>query len=137
MTATKKAKAKKRPAPVKKGVKRNKKGQFLKGHAPQGGRPKESFSVKDIIRQVGKEKAAQSGKWKDRSKLEMVIRQVFMLAMKGKIAAVQFIADRLEGKPKQSLELEDKRGPLSHLQGLSDAELAAMEKELERIKSKI
>jgi hypothetical protein len=126
----KKAKAKKKPAPDKTGAQRNKRGRFVKGHAPTpgGGRPKEAFSIKDVLRHIGNEPGTTK---KDMTKIEVVCRQVYIYAMKGKSWAVQFIADRLEGRPKQSVEIEDKRGPLSHLQGLSDAELAAMEKELE------
>ena len=40
-------------------------------------------------------------------KLEVVMRKVFNYALEGKSWAVQFIAERLEGKAKEHIVMED------------------------------
>ena len=55
-------------------------------------------NIPDILRKI----ASQEGKIKGMTKLEIVLENVFQFAMDGRPWAVQFIADRTEGKPHQS-----------------------------------
>lgn len=58
------------------------------------GRPKGKRSIPDILRKIGEEEGSIDGK----TKLDVVMRKVFGYALEGKSWAVQFIADRTEGK---------------------------------------
>jgi len=78
--------------PFKKGVSGNPKG-----------RPKGSSSIKDILRRIGDEVLEGS----DMSKDEAIMRKVYKLAFDGQPWAVQFIADRKEGKPHQSVDITE------------------------------
>ena len=68
---------------------------FKKGQSgnPKG-RPKGVQSIPDLLRKIGSEEGSVDGL----SKLEVVLRKVFGFAVDGKWWAVQFIADRTEGK---------------------------------------
>ena len=79
--------------------------KFKKGKSgnPQG-RPKGSSSIGQIIKKIGAEDI-KSGS--DYDKLEFILRKVFDYAVKGEAWAVHFIADRLEGKPKQIVGLQE------------------------------
>ena len=71
---------------------------FTKGKSGNpAGRPKGSSSIKDILRSIGDEVLEGS----DMSKDEVIMRKVYKLAFEGQPWAVQFIADRKEGKPTQ------------------------------------
>lgn len=78
--------------PFKKGVSGNPKG-----------RPKGSSSLKDILRRIGIEELEGSDMTKD----EAIMRKVYKLAFDGQPWAVQFIADRKEGKPHQSIDITE------------------------------
>jgi hypothetical protein len=64
------------------------------------GRPKGIQSIPDILRKIGEEDGTVDGK----SKLDVIMYMVFSFALEGKPWAVQFIADRTEGKPKEFIE---------------------------------
>jgi len=68
---------------------------FKKGQSgnPKG-RPKGVQSIPDLLRKIGSEEGSVDGL----SKLEVVLRKVFGFAVDGRAWAVQFIADRTEGK---------------------------------------
>ena len=68
---------------------------FKKGKSvnPKG-RPKGVQSIPDLLRKIGSEEGSVDGL----SKLEVVLRKVFGFAVDGRAWAVQFIADRTEGK---------------------------------------
>ncbi len=59
------------------------------------GRPKGIQQIPDILRKIGEEEGTKSG---DLTKLQYVMRKVFDFAVEGRPWAVQFIADRTEGK---------------------------------------
>ena len=65
------------------------------------GRPKGVQSIPDILRKIGDEEGTKSG---DLTKLQYVMRKVFDFAVEGKPWAVQFIADRTEGRALERIE---------------------------------
>ena len=67
------------------------------------GRPKGTKSIPDILRKISDEEGTTNGM----DKLEVVMRQVFNFALEGKSWAVQFIAERLEGKAKEHIITEE------------------------------
>ena len=71
---------------------RDEKGRFAKGHKIAIGRPPKVRTIPDILKKIGEEK--ESGI----KKLDIVMNKVFDMAIKGTPWAVQFIADRTEGK---------------------------------------
>ena len=62
----------------------------------------------------------------DKSKLEMVMRMVYKYALEGKPWAVQFIADRMEGKAQQNINVTERTphtfifNPPEHMQAYLD-----------------
>ena len=90
------------PKPIENGDNRNNKGQFVAGNTASvgKGRPKGSQSIPDILRKIGDEEGTTDGK----SKLDVVMYKVFQYALQGKSWAVQFIADRTEGKALERVE---------------------------------
>ena len=97
--------------------------QFKKGTSgnPKGRPPKTKY-IPDILTKIGKETPPESilGKMtkmfpdaKDMDFMEAVQRYVYVFALKGHSWAVQYIADRTEGKPVQPIDLnvEDERKP--------------------------
>ena len=81
--------------PDKTGNNRQSNGQLKAGVSGNpNGRPKGSQSIPDILRKIGDEEGTTDGK----SKLDVVMYKVFQYALEGKSWAVQFIADRTEGK---------------------------------------
>ena len=65
------------------------------------GRPKGTRSIPDILKKIGDEEGTLDGK----SKLDVIMYKVFQFALEGKPWAVQFIADRTEGKAKEFREV--------------------------------
>ena len=59
------------------------------------GRPPKVRCIPDILRKIGEEEGTKDGQ---ETKLDVVMRKVFKYALDGKSWAVQFIADRTEGK---------------------------------------
>jgi len=102
---TKKKVTKKAPA-KKRDMKLNPegKGGWQKGQSgnPKG-RPPKAKCIPDLLKKIGEEEGTRDG---ESTKLEVVLRRVYSYALQGKPWAVQFIADRTEGKPKQSMETE-------------------------------
>ena len=78
------------------GSNRNNKGQFISGNTASvgKGRPKNTQSIPDMLQKIGEEYADNE----ESTKLDVVLRKVFKYATQGKSWAVQFIADRTEGK---------------------------------------
>jgi len=92
-------------------VDRDNNGRFVKGNSYAGkspGRPKGIQQIPDILRKIGEEEGTKSG---DLTKLQYVMRKVFDFAVEGRPWAVEFIANRTEGKPRQQIDinLDDKR----------------------------
>ena len=105
--------------PDKTGSNRNKDGTFKDGVSGNpNGRPKGSFSIADILRRVGEEEIPAELRGQVRTlfssidtdglnemkMLEGLLRLVYMYAIRGKPWAVQFIADRMEGKAREYIE---------------------------------
>ena len=81
--------------PEETGNNREANGQFKPGQSGNpNGRPKGVKSIPDILRKIGEEDGTLDGK----SKLDVIMYMVFQYALEGKQWAVQFIADRTEGK---------------------------------------
>ena len=77
--------------------------QFKKGQSGNpNGRPKGTRSIPDMLMKIGSEEGTKDGQY---SKLEVVLRRVFEYALEGKSWAVEFIADRTEGKVRQELQV--------------------------------
>lgn len=70
------------------------------------GRPKKPFCIPEILRQISDE--IHEG---NLTKLESLLRLVYDHALAGEPWAVNFIADRLEGKPKQALSVQTEPEP--------------------------
>tara|TARA_R100000808_G_C2154477_1_gene165449 strand:- start:7853 stop:8224 length:372 start_codon:yes stop_codon:yes gene_type:complete len=104
--------------PDKTGDNRLNNGQFAKGTSGNpNGRPKGSLSIPDMLRRIGEEdvpkelkervkKLFNSAELGEITMMEAIMRTTMMYAIQGKSWAVQFIADRMEGKPRQTIELE-------------------------------
>ena len=58
--------------------------------------------IPDILRKIGEEKDEKSKK----CKLEAVMEMVYTLALAGNIDCIKFLAERTEGKVKETLALE-------------------------------
>ena len=105
--------------PIENGDNRDKKGQFVAGNTASvgKGRPKGSMSIPDMLRRIGDEEVPSELQNKveelfgrvelgELTMIEAVMRTTMMYAIQGKPWAVQFIADRTEGKPRQTIEIE-------------------------------
>ena len=93
----------------KTGDNRKANGQFKSGVSGNpNGRPKGVQSIPDILKKIGEEEGTLDGK----SKLDVIMYKVFQYALEGKPWAVQFIADRTEGKAKEIREVTNKNEPI-------------------------
>ena len=90
--------------------KRNAKGQFTSGNTEgnRNGRPLKKQTIPDILLRIGMQPGTKDGKM---TKLDVVMERVFKFAVEGRPWAVEFIANRTEGKPRQQIDinLSDKR----------------------------
>ncbi len=79
--------------------------KFKKGQSgnPKG-RPKGTTSIASLIKKIGAENISAKS---EHDKLEFIMRKVFDFAVQGESWAVHFIADRLEGKPRQVVGIQD------------------------------
>jgi len=85
---------------------------FQKGKSgnPKG-RPPKIKCIPDILRKIGEEEVDTNiGK---STRLDVVMRKVFDFAVSGKSWAVEFIAERTEGKPIQSIDITGDPQPLA------------------------
>ena len=85
---------------------RDSNGRFSKGNTLGGqspGRPKKNLSIPDILRKIGDEPVIEDS---EETRLERIMKVVMDQAEQGLPWAVQFIADRTEGKPTQSMSIE-------------------------------
>jgi len=84
---------------------RDKGGKFTAGNEFGGqspGRPKKNMCIPDLLRKIGEEDGTTGGK----TKLEVIMYKVYQYALEGKQWAVQFIADRTEGKAVERVQQE-------------------------------
>jgi len=65
------------------------------------GRPPKVRCIPDILRKIGEEPGTRDG---EHTKLNVVMRKVFEFALAGKAWAVEFIAERTEGKAIERIE---------------------------------
>jgi hypothetical protein len=96
--------------PIENGSNRDNKGQFVAGNTASvgNGRPKGTQSIPDILRKIGEEEGTVDGK----SKLDVIMYMVFKFALEGRPWAVQFIADRTEGKAVEHIDQTLKHEPI-------------------------
>ena len=87
---------------------RKKNGQFATGHKIAKGRPPKVKCIPDILRKIGEEEGTQDGK----TKLDVIMYKVYQYALEGKPWAVQFIADRTEGKALDRIEATINQEPI-------------------------
>ena len=105
--------------PDKTGNNRALNGQFVPGVSgnPKG-RPKGKMSIPDMLQRIGNEPIPNELKNKVESlfssadignitMMEAIMRTTMMYAIQGRSWAVQFIAERLEGKPVQPINIEE------------------------------
>lgn len=81
---------------------------FQKGHPGSnngGGRPPKELCMSDLLRAVVK----QTDPKKKRAKLQIVVDTIVSKAMEGEQWACEMMFQRLEGKVKDTLQLEDNR----------------------------
>ena len=69
------------------------------------GRPPKVKCIPDILEKLGKEVSEKNGK----TNLENLMRSVYLHAMRGHGWALQFIAERTEGKVTDKLQVDDNR----------------------------
>ena len=72
------------------------------------GKPKGIQQIPDILRKIGEEEGTQDGK----TKLDVIMYKVYQYALEGKPWAVQFIADRTEGKALDRIEATINQEPI-------------------------
>jgi len=85
--------------PAKQDESRDELGRFKKGYSgnPNGRRPRE-LTIPDILREVLDEEV--DGK----TRMNIIMKRVVQKAYEGERWAVEFIANRLEGTPKQTID---------------------------------
>lgn len=94
---------------------KDERGRFLPGHS-LGGRQKSTRRIEGILQRIGQEEVlCEGGELKTR--LEVLMRTVYKLAEDGTQWAVQFVAERTEGKVRES-RVEDDPKPLVPVDGL-------------------
>ena len=82
---------------------------FKKGQSGNpNGRPPKVRSIPDILKKIGEEEGTLDGE----SKLDVIMYKVFQYALEGKPWAVQFIADRTEGRPVQTIGISETDEPI-------------------------
>ena len=81
---------------------RDEHGRFISGKSgnPKG-RPLKDFAISDILNDILDEEIEGS------SRKRIILKGVVQRAYNGERWAVQFIADRTEGKPEQKIKVED------------------------------
>lgn len=84
---------------------RDSSGRFVAGeaHPRMGGRHKSPRRIEAILQRIGEEELSHNGQ--TITKLEAVMRAVFGYALKGQSWAVQFIAERTEGRVRESVDV--------------------------------
>lgn len=84
---------------------------FVKGQSGNpGGRPKKGTSFSDVIRAKLDEEVVIDGKpTKNR---DAISQKLINMAIGGDIAALKYCMDRMEGTPKQSIDMGVQEGPL-------------------------
>ena len=96
-------KTKKTNKPVKQVNNRTKKGTFKKGTSGNpNGRPKSGFALNEYITDLANVELEDK-----KTMLEAVVGKVYEEALDGNMSAINFLADRILGKPSQSIGIKD------------------------------
>ena len=96
-------KTKKTNKPVKQVYNRTKKGTFKKGTSGNpNGRPKSGFALNEYITDLANVELKDK-----KTMLEAVVGKVYEEALDGNMSAINFLADRVLGKPSQSIGIKD------------------------------
>ena len=96
-------KTKKTNKPVKQVNNRTKKGTFKKGTSGNpNGRPKSGFALNEYITDLANVELEDK-----KTMLEAVVGKVYEEALDGNMTAINFLADRILGKPSQSIGIKD------------------------------
>ena len=96
-------KTKKTNKPVKQVNNRTKKGTFKKGTSGNpNGRPKSGFALNEYITDLANVELEDK-----KTMLEAVVGKVYEEALDGNMSAINFLADRVLGKPSQSIGIKD------------------------------
>ncbi len=75
--------------------------QWKKGQSGNpAGRPKKAVCIPDLLKKISDEESGS-----DMNKLEVVLRVIYKKAVSGDLQCAQFIADRMEGKPRQAMDI--------------------------------
>lgn len=82
---------------------RNPDGTFATGHEGLGGRPPKEYSITAILREKGK---AVVDPETGQTRAERLAELLMALAEGGDKQAIQYLIDRLDGKPKERIEQE-------------------------------
>ena len=72
------------------------------------GRPKKEMSITDALRRIGEEVNPQT----KQTKIQILAEMIWETALKGDKIMAQMIIERLEGKPRQPIEI-DKPEPIT------------------------
>ena len=95
-------KTKKTNKPVKQVNNRTKKGTFKKGTSGNpNGRPKSGFALNEYITDLANVELKDK-----KTMLEAVVGKVYEEALDGNMSAINFLADRVLGKPSQSIGIK-------------------------------
>lgn len=92
---------------------RDEKGLFQPGTAPGPGRPKGSLAFKTAIEKWADREAALEKDGTKVTKMELIAKKLVELAEAGNIKAIEMLADRIDGKPRQTIDATiDSRTPI-------------------------
>jgi len=83
---------------------RDEKGLFQPGTAPGPGRPKGALAFKTAIEKWADREAAKEQDGTPVTKMELITKKLIEMAEAGNILAIKEIADRIDGKAKQSID---------------------------------
>jgi hypothetical protein len=72
------------------------------------GRPKKGQTITDIIQKMGEEKKVNID-GNDVTWREALSTRVWNLALKGDLQALKYVVDRIDGKPKETIDINDSK----------------------------
>lgn len=91
---------------MEKGVERNPDGTVKKGSVLNpNGKPKGTLAFKTAIEKWADREAAKEQDGTPVTKLELITKKLIELAEGGNVKAIEMISDRIDGKPKQSIDM--------------------------------
>lgn len=69
------------------------------------GRPKKAYCITDILREQGEIRDVNTEQGRI-TRAEAIAQRLWLMAMKGDIAALKYIYDRIDGKPLQQIQAD-------------------------------